>query len=134
MGARENKQFMQDVYSELAKGVGAPFLERMADDVRWTNMGTTAWSGTYEGKETIRKQLLGPLMAKFARPYRVTAHRFIAEDDLVVVESRGDGLTKEGKAYNNVYCIVFRLEDGKVKEITEYLDTELVRTVLGDRT
>ena len=31
-----------------------------------------------------------------------------------------------GGTYNNTYCQVFRIANGKVQEVTEYLDTELV--------
>ncbi len=33
-----------------------------------------------------------------------------------VVEAKGDNLTKSGVRYDNDYCLVFRLEDGKIKE------------------
>ena len=49
-----------------------------------------------------------------------------------MVESRGRNTTKEGKAYNNSYCNVLRLEGGKLKEWTEYADSALVDAVLGD--
>jgi ketosteroid isomerase-like protein len=60
------------------------------------------------------------------------AHRFIAEGDHVVVEARGSNVTKAGVPYNNTYCFVFRLAGGKLAELTEYMDTELVTAVLGD--
>jgi hypothetical protein len=47
-----------------------------------------------------------------------------------VVEFRGRAMTKAGRPYNNTYCYVFRLADGQVAEITEYLDTQLVATAL----
>ena len=50
----------------------------------------------------------------------------------MIVEARGDNLTREGKAYNNEYCFVFYLLDGKIKEVKEYADTALVEAVLGD--
>jgi ketosteroid isomerase-like protein len=56
----------------------------------------------------------------------------LLEDDYVVVEARGNNTTKAGKPYNNHYCFVARLGDGKLREITEYMDTELVTSVLGD--
>jgi uncharacterized protein len=58
----------------------------------------------------------------------VRAHRFIAEDDHVVVEGRGHATTRSGKAYNNTYCWIYRIADGKAQEITEYMDTELAAT------
>ncbi len=64
-------------------------------------------------------------------PIIVEAHRFIADEDYVVVEARGRNTTKDGVPYNNVYCYVFRLADGKLQEMTEYMDTELVTAALG---
>jgi ketosteroid isomerase-like protein len=60
------------------------------------------------------------------------AHRFIADGDHVAVEARGANTTRAGARYDNSYCFVFRLADGKLAEVTEYMDTELVTAVLGD--
>jgi ketosteroid isomerase-like protein len=38
--------------------------------------------------------------------------------------------TKSGKTYNNQYCYVIRFADGKMRELTEYFDTELVTAAL----
>jgi ketosteroid isomerase-like protein len=54
----------------------------------------------------------------------------IAEDDYVAVECRGRVMTKSGKAYNNQYCYVIRFADGKMRELMEYFDTELVTAAL----
>jgi uncharacterized protein len=131
MGAAENKQLMQNIFSELSKGNGKPFVESLADDICWTITGSTKWSRTYRGKEAVLAELLRPLFALFADQYTNTAHRFIAEDDYVVVECRGRVITKSGTPYNNTYCWVCRVADDKLRELTEYLDTELVTAALG---
>ena len=131
MSTAENKRLMREIFDGLAQGNGKPFRDSLADDFRWHMIGTTQWSKTYDGKEAVMKDLLRPLFAKFADQYLNTAHRFIAEDDHVVVECRGRVTTKEGKPYNNTYCWVCRIADGKLKELTEYMDTELVATALG---
>ena len=133
MSAAENKRIMQDIFSALAKGDTKLFLDSMADDFSWTITGTRPWSRTYQGKAAVLRDLLRPLTAQFAGTYTNTAHRFIAEDDYVVVECRGQVMTKSGKPYNNIYCWVCRLADGRLKELTEYLDTELVTSALGMR-
>lgn len=132
MSTPENKQLLQHIYSELSKANAQPLLESLADDVRWTIAGATKWSRTFDGRRSVIKELLGPLTAQFAGPYSATAKRFIAEDDLVVVECRGCVTTKAGKPYNTNYCFIYRVADGKIREITEYLDTELVSAVLED--
>ena len=131
MSAAANKQLLQAVFDELAKGNGRPFLDALADDVRWTLTGSTKWSRTYEGKQAVRSELLGPIFAQFADTYTNRAVRMIAEDDLVVVECRGNVTTKAGVPYNNSYCWVCRVQDGKVREITEYMDTQLAEKALS---
>jgi uncharacterized protein len=131
MSAAENKQLMQRIFSELAKGNGTPFIESMADDFCWTVTGSTKWSRTYRGKQAVLDDLMKPLFSQFADQYTNTAHRFIAEDDYVVVECRGRVTTKAGIPYNNTYCFVCRIAGGKLQELTEYLDTELVTAALG---
>jgi len=133
MSASENKQLLQEIFSELSKGNTKPFGESLAEDVRWTLTGTTNWSKTYDGLEAVRSELITPLFEKFAGEYTSEAKRFIAEDDTVVVEAQGKATTKSGKPYNNSYCYIFRLAGGKIKEITEYCDTELVSTALDGK-
>jgi ketosteroid isomerase-like protein len=122
---------MQQIFRELAKGNSKPFGDAMADDFCWTIIGTTSWSGTYAGKQAVLSELMRPLFSQFADQYTNTADRFIAEGDHVVIQCRGRVTTKSGTPYNNTYCYVCRLADGKLRELTEYLDTELVSSVLA---
>jgi ketosteroid isomerase-like protein len=133
MGASENKDLVQRIFAELAKGDSRPLVERMADDCRWIVTGGTTWSGTYDGKKAVIGDLFGPLRAAITDRVRTIAHRFIAESDHVVVEARGSNTTVAGLSYDNTYCFVLRLADGKVSEVTEYADTQLVAAVLGER-
>jgi uncharacterized protein len=133
MAAAENKQLLQHVFAEIAHGNSRPFVESLADDVRWTVIGSTPWSRTFRGKQAVLTELLGPLRSRLRRPAKLVAHRFIAEGEHVVVEARGhDNTTTAGVPYNNTYCFVFRLAEGKVQELTEYMDTELVTSVLAE--
>lgn len=131
MNAAHNKQIVQEVFAELSNGNGKPFVDVMADDFCWTITGTTKWSKTYRGKQAVLSDLMKPLFAQFADQYTNTARRIIAEDDYVVVECRGRVTTKAGKPYNNEYCYVIRMADGKMCELTEYFDTELVTAALN---
>jgi uncharacterized protein len=126
-----NKQILQDAFASLATGDGKPFLDCMADDFSWTIIGTTPWSRTYAGKTAVQRELFRPLFAQFADRYINRALRFIAEDDYVVVECRGQSTTKSGNAYNNSYCYVCRFANGQMVELTEYLDTALVEKALA---
>jgi ketosteroid isomerase-like protein len=50
----------------------------------------------------------------------------------VIVEARGDNVTRTGERYDNEYCFVFRLSGGKIVEVKEYSNTALIDAVLGD--
>jgi ketosteroid isomerase-like protein len=128
--AMQNKERMQQIFAALSEGDSKPFVDALADDIRWTITGSSSWSRTWNGKDAVQRQLLAPLFAQFADRYTAEPSRFIAEDDYVVVEYRGRVTTKTGRPYNNAYCYVFRLADGEVKEITEYFDTLLAEAAL----
>jgi uncharacterized protein len=129
MGAAENKEVIRKMRE--AKGLDA-ILATMSDDVRWTLIGTTKYSGTMNGKQEIVEKLFKPLFAQLETPGSNVIDNIIAEGDYVVVQQHGTGRrTKLGKDYNNTYCIVYKVADGKIKEITEYCDTELITSAFG---
>ncbi|MGW3997423.1 nuclear transport factor 2 family protein [Amycolatopsis sp. NPDC004772] len=132
MTASGNKQLLKTAFDAWATGDIRPLLAAMADDVTWTVGGHTSWSGSFRGKDSVRRDLLGPLGAQFEGTYTSTASRFVAEDDVVVVETQGSVATKAGARYDNKYCFVFRVEGGRIREITEYMDTQLVAEVLPE--
>ncbi len=127
---QHNKRLMQAIFSELAHGNGKPFVDAMADNFCWILPGQTAWSRRYEGKQVVREQLFRPLFAQFAGTYINRATRFVAEDDMVVVECHGEVITKKGKPYNNTYCYVCRFAGGQLVELVEYMDTQMMDATL----
>lgn len=42
------------------------------------------------------------------------------DDERVVVECEGNGVTCEGTPYRNHYCFVCEMKDGKIREVREY--------------
>lgn len=131
MGAAENKKVIEKMFAELSRGNGEGYLDGLADDVEFEVMGTTKYSGVFEGKQDVVARLLTPLMSQLEGPLALTVDQLIAEGDTVVVIARGRSTTKTGKPYNNSYCQVFTMAGGKVKKIIEYLDTELVTQAFG---
>lgn len=131
MGAAENKKLIQDMFAELSKGNGEAFLGNLADDVQITLIGTTKFSGTFNGKQEFIEKVLAPLGAQLEGGIAITPSNFIAEGDFVAMQAKGKSTTKGGKSYDNTYCQVFQIVNGKVQRMTEYLDTELVTEAFG---
>ena len=131
MGAAENKQFIRNMFAELSKGNADAFLGALADNVRFTIIGTTKYSGTFNGKQDLITRLLAPLNSQVEGGMTITPENLIADGDFVVMQARGKALSKNGQRYDNTYCHVFRIAGTKVQEVTEYLDTELITTAFG---
>jgi ketosteroid isomerase-like protein len=128
----ENKDLIRRIFAGLEIGDGRLLFESMRSDFCWIIPGSTKWSRIYEGKHVVANELMRPLRRKIEGAIKTKAHRIVADGDLVVVEARGDNITKAGEPYCNTYCFVFRVEGGKLKEVTEYQDTELAARVLGE--
>src|SRR5258706_2250120 len=116
---------------EPANRSGTTFADNLADDVCWVVTGQYSWSRSLRGKDAVLNGLMGHFRSLFAERPRTVAHHLIAEGDYVVVEAKGDNITRTGVRYDNDYCMVWRLENGKVKEIREYCDSALVEKALG---
>src|SRR5712671_756534 len=129
MGSAENKETVRKMRE--AKGI-EPMLATLSDDVHWTIIGTTKYSHTMNGKQEIIEKLLKPISAELESMGSSHIDNVIAEGDYVVVQQHASGRkTKTGNSYNNTYCLVYKVVEGKIKEIMEYCDTELITAAFG---
>lgn len=132
MSASGNKKALQAVFDALAAGNTRPFGELMADDCVWTIAGQSIWSKSWRGKPAMNEQLFAPLYRRFEGKYTNQALRFVADGDVVVVEGRGRAALKSGGRYDNSYCFVCDFNaQGKLRQVTEYMDTDLAVRMLG---
>jgi len=131
MSKLSNKQLMQHVFSEMAKSNLDPFVDIMAEDMNWSWMGTESWNHTFEGKNSVVNELLAAVKETLTEPFEVIPHSFIADGDFVVIEHTGKNTTPDGRPYHNRYCWVCRFSNGKLRELREYMDTELVTKTFG---
>ncbi len=131
MNPSDNKRTVQAALAALEQGDSQPYLDMLSEDISWTVIGTTKWSGTYRGKEDVLSRLLMPVAKLLTPRYKLQIQSMVAEGDRLVIELRGENTTKTGKPYNNTYCWVCRMSEGKLKELTEYADTELFSAALS---
>src|SRR5580704_17901403 len=108
-----NKKLIEQIFAaarnpDPAARDRALFVASVADDAKWVVTGQYSWSRTFTGKQSILNDLHGHVRSLLVDRARTIAHRFIADGDHVVVEARGDNLTRTGVRYDNDYCLVFR--------------------------
>jgi ketosteroid isomerase-like protein len=128
--ANANTALVRQIIEEMGSGNPQAYFDRLAEDVRYTVIGSTPFSGTCQGRNQLVERVVVPLMEKLDGFIKVTPQAIFGDGDLVCVQAKGEARTKNGEAYNNTYCFVFRLRDDKIVEVTEYMDTDLVRSVL----
>ncbi len=131
MSAADNKKLVQQVFADSANRSGTTFADHLAEDASWVVTGQYSWSHEFKGREAIQNGLMGHFRSFFAERPRTVAFNFIADGDYVAVEAQGDNVTRTGQRYDNHYCLVFRIENGKIRQIKEYCDSTLVERVLG---
>lgn len=131
MEVDDNKQLVRDFYAAGARGDMDACFAMIADDIVWTNIGTTRFSGAFAGKQKLLEELLGPLFGQLKAGISSTIENLIGEGDLVVAQTAGTAETHDGVPYNNSYCQVLRIHDGRIVEVKEYFDTALTNSVFG---
>jgi len=60
-----------------------------------------------------------------------TIRSILADGDRIVVEAMGNGLTVDGRPYDNAYCWFFSMSNGRIKNFWQYLCTEYASTAFA---
>jgi len=128
----QNKEIVRRAIAAISRGDLEGFMGDAADEVTLSVMGSAF--PPIQGKQKVLKGLRNALVARLENggAIAMTIEHLIAEGEYVAEQSHGKARTKDGKDYNNTYCRVWRITDGKIRAMQEYLDTELVRKCLLD--
>ena len=84
------------------------------------------------GKQVIIEKIYRPLNRALAERATV-ATRIVDGGDVIVVQAKGNHLTRAGQRYDNDYVFVIHFKDAMIVRYEEYADTELMARVLPDR-
>ncbi len=136
MSTEDNRRLIERWYEALAAGDFQTIFDMHHDDVVYNMVGNTPVSGRIYGKDAccngmIAQKLLDKLVpgeVRFAKRWKIVA----AEGDRVVGLMQGGGPTKNGQSYEQTYCEIFTIRDGKIAEMHNFFDTVLVEQCLFD--
>jgi ketosteroid isomerase-like protein len=124
----KNIAIVKRVAAAVGEGDAETIIAHFHDNLQYWMLGTHPFSGPRNGKAEFL-ELFGDVASHLDGMIPLDIKNIIASGDWVVVEAKGDGKTKTGKAYNNNYCQIWRFENGLATEFREYLDTQLVMDV-----
>ena len=136
MSTEDNRRLIERWYEALAAGDFQTIFDMHHDDVVYNMVGNTPVSGRIYGKDAccngmIAQKLLDKLVpdeVRFAKQWKIVA----AEGDRVVGLMQGGGPTRNGQSYEQTYCEIFTIRDGKIAEMHNFFDTVLVEQCLFD--
>ena len=128
MNTQTNRKIVEDAMSRMSKGDTSGFADAMHDDFVFRPMAASrhgTWGEAYEGKTNARMNFFRPWHAQLEGKLTNTPTLILADGDHVVVESKGNATMKSGEPYCQNYCMVLRMEGGKIMEMREYFDSGL---------
>jgi uncharacterized protein len=118
----QNIELIKKGYEAFNAGDGDTVMSLFDDNIEWIQPGDSAISGTYRGK-----QELAGLFAKMGeKQSSVTADRFVADGDLVVVLGKS---TIAGETTDQAQAITVR--NGKAVRVRGYGDTVMQERIFG---
>ena len=91
-------------------------------DLRFRLIGSTPVSTPTVGIDAWVEHVLQPL-STVLDPVRITPRRIVADDTTVVGVAHGVSRTRKGEPYASDYAHVMEVEDGRIVDITVFLDT-----------
>mgnify|MGYP001164854875 CR=1 FL=1 len=123
----ENKKVVHEFFNSVSKGNFEGALGVLDADVVWTIIGDTPVSKTFRGLKDVEENLLAEIFKRTNQEAGLNLEviETISEGDKVVARVQGTVEAKYGP-YNNTYCHVFTVLNGKIIEDIEYLDTVLI--------
>lgn len=125
------QQLITDAFTAWQGGDSQAVFKLMADDLQWTVIGNTKISGTYTSRSSFLAMVNSKLMTRLSGPLQPTVQRIFADGDTVVAQFTSVAPTHEGAPYQQTYCWVMQVAQGRIQSGTAYLDTALIDRVVG---
>ena len=105
---------VRDVFKGLENGDGVAFFEYEDNNVDWTVEGTHPLAGHYRSKSHFRSHTFDKLDRVLPQGTQLRVEHALVSGDWAVVELHSLATAKNGLKFDNRYCWVCRLADGKI--------------------
>ena len=132
MSSRRNKALIRR-YFELVERGDPGITDLMAEEITWWVPPASPLGGSYRGKERVLELMNSGVELYDDRiPLRVEIEEMVAEGEWVCVQAIIEASTAQGVAYRNHYHFAFRLREGLIVAVKEYVDTLYAQRRLFD--
>lgn len=128
---KSNVEIIRATYEGTSEENGKNLLAVLSPNATWTEAAGFPYAGTYTGAEEIIANVFHRLATEWT-DYQARAHTFLADGNYVAAFGVYSGVyNKTGKAMTASFAHLYRLEDGKIMTMEQYVDSALVMSVLA---
>ena len=127
MSVEANKELVTNFWNAFSKGDIKAAFALLSDEISWLIPGNLPnLSGLRQGKAEILNFARGAAKM-FPGGLKSEIHRIYGDGNTVLIEMTNRGKLFNGRDYDNEYCFVFEVEEGKIRRVREYVDTQKVK-------
>lgn len=128
--SKSNLEIIRATYEGSSAQNGQNLLAALAPDATWTEAAGFPYAGTYVGPEAIIKNVFQRLATEWDG-YQAKVHTYVAEHDRVAAFGVYSGTyRKTGKSMTATFAHLYRLKDGKILSMEQYVDSAQVQAAL----
>ena len=126
-----NLEIIRATFEGPSEENGKHLLGALAADATWTEAAGFPYAGTYVGPEAIVANVFRRLATEWI-DYRAEVHTYLADGDRVAAFGAYSGTYKAtGKAMRATFAHLYRLKDGKIVNMEQYVDSAIVRQAMS---
>ena len=124
--------YVRSLFANLENGRPEAFFNHVAQDVKWTVMGTHPLAGTYHTKENFLAHTFARLDKLLKEGVVLRVSNLLVDGDTAAVELESLSTALDGKSFDNRYCWIARFSNGTIVEVRAYLDSALVKQLIDE--
>ncbi len=128
MGA--NLDLIRATYEGTSEENGRNLLAALAPNASWTEAEGFPYAGTYVGPDAIIAGVFRRLGTEWTG-YRAEVHTFLEDGDRIAAFGVYSGTyNATGKSMRAAFAHLYEVKDGKIANMTQYVDSAMVRQAL----
>ena len=124
--------YVRSLFANLENGRPEAFFNHVAQDVKWTVMGTHPLAGTYHTKDDFLAHTFARLDKLLKEGVVLRVSNLLVDGDTAAVELESLSTALNGKPFDNRYCWIARFSNGTFVEVRAYLDSSLVKQLIDE--
>lgn len=126
-----HRDLIRRTYEGSSEENGRNLLAVLHPDVEWTEAEGFPYAGTYVGVDALMAGVFARLASEWIG-YRAEVHTYLADGDRVAAFGVYSGTYKAtGKSMRAAFAHLYQIQDGKIRRMTQYVDTVMVAKALS---